>query len=184
MTSVANDDDPQEVPEVQVDQQDQREGLDIQGEQDVPKGVGGPLGKASSVPIKSAKEMLIYMREKAKSKETSSCEGSQSIAKVKANQKQSQAGNSVRNNSQQKGIKFIKSKGSAVNLNSTKVRNLTTNYHGQKTNISRTPEGQSIISSKFPIEDRLLKRDQAAVWDCEQSATTSGTQSVKNPKVL
>ena len=104
MTSVANDDDPQEVPEVQDDQQDQREGLDIQGDQDVPQGVGGPLDRASSVPIKSAKEMLIYMREKAKSKETSSCEGSQSIAKVKANQKQSQAGNSVRNNSQQKGI--------------------------------------------------------------------------------
>ena len=124
------------------------------------------------------------MREKAKSKETSSCEGSQSIAKVKANQKQSKAGNSVRNNSQQKGIKLIQSKGSAVNLNSTKVRNLTPNYHGQKTNKNRTPEGQSIIDSKFPIEDRLLKRDQAAVWDCEQSATTSGTQSVKNPKVL
>ena len=82
-------------------------GLDVQGEQDVPQGVGGPLDKASSVPIKSAKEMLIYMREKAKSKETSRCEGSQSIVKCKANQKQSQAGNSMRNNSQQEGINLI-----------------------------------------------------------------------------
>ena len=117
------------------------------------------MDKVSCVPIKSAKEMLIYMREKAKSKETSRCEGTQISVKVKANHKQNQAGNSVRNNSQQKGIKLIQSKGSAVNLNSTRVKNLTTNCHGQKTNISRTPEGQSIISSKFPIEDRLLKRD-------------------------
>ena len=137
--------------------------------------VGGPREEDKSVRLVSGKEMLLYMRQKTRSKEKSMCEGSQTPKKAKANQKQSQAEKSVKTQSTRKAKqKIIIAKGSEVEQINTKVGSKLVNCIDLKYK-RKTTQQSSIVSSLKPRKTRLTTEEENLQTGTSQCKVQEGS---------